>query len=179
MGPYRFASHPRGRCAADFIFTKCDQCVYHKVKKKLIIQKPHCMYGAFYCIDSSVFVCVYLVMYHGCEYLEYYNYRIVDVGGQRRERRKWIHCFENVTSIIFIAALSEYDQCLFEEEGEVRNYFKIKLYIESICIHTQFSLTVHCVLLDFSIREFSVNVHFPHKKTVCIVCVWYIHNMTF
>jgi hypothetical protein len=114
-------------------------------------------------------------MYHGCEYLEYYNYRIVDVGGQRRERRKWIHCFENVTSIIFIAALSEYDQCLFEEEGEVRNYFKIKLYIESICIDTQFSLTIHCVLLDFSIREFSVNVHFPHKKTVCIVCVCVVY----
>ncbi|CAG9806756.1 unnamed protein product [Chironomus riparius] len=41
-------------------------------------------------------------------------FRIVDVGGQRSERRKWIHCFENVTSIIFISALSEYDQVLFE-----------------------------------------------------------------
>ena len=36
--------------------------------------------------------------------------RMVDVGGQRSERRKWIHCFENVTSIIFLVALSEYDQ---------------------------------------------------------------------
>ena len=34
--------------------------------------------------------------------------RMVDVGGQRSERRKWIHCFENVTSIIFLVALSEY-----------------------------------------------------------------------
>ncbi|TAQ88043.1 hypothetical protein B7494_g3633 [Chlorociboria aeruginascens] len=33
-----------------------------------------------------------------------------DVGGQRSERKKWIHCFENVTSIIFCVALSEYDQ---------------------------------------------------------------------
>jgi guanine nucleotide-binding protein subunit alpha len=31
---------------------------------------------------------------------------MVDVGGQRSERRKWIHCFENVTSIIFLVALS-------------------------------------------------------------------------
>ncbi|KOB72675.1 Guanine nucleotide-binding protein G(Q) subunit alpha, partial [Operophtera brumata] len=30
-------------------------------------------------------------------------FRMVDVGGQRSERRKWIHCFENVTSIIFLA----------------------------------------------------------------------------
>uniref|UniRef100_A0A1A8I751 Guanine nucleotide binding protein (G protein), alpha 15 (Gq class) n=1 Tax=Nothobranchius kuhntae TaxID=321403 RepID=A0A1A8I751_NOTKU len=36
--------------------------------------------------------------------------RIVDVGGQKSERRKWIHCFENVTSLIFLASLSEYDQ---------------------------------------------------------------------
>ena len=46
---------------------------------------------------------------------------MVDVGGQRSERRKWIHCFENVTSIIFLVALSEYDQILFESDNEVRN----------------------------------------------------------
>ncbi|XP_011688696.1 PREDICTED: guanine nucleotide-binding protein G(q) subunit alpha isoform X2 [Wasmannia auropunctata] len=48
-------------------------------------------------------------------------FRMVDVGGQRSERRKWIHCFENVTSIIFLVALSEYDQILFESENEVIN----------------------------------------------------------
>lgn len=47
------------------------------------------------------------------------DFRMVDVGGQRSERRKWIHCFENVTSIIFLVALSEYDQILFESENEV------------------------------------------------------------
>uniref|UniRef100_A0A8D8XBC0 Guanine nucleotide-binding protein subunit alpha n=1 Tax=Cacopsylla melanoneura TaxID=428564 RepID=A0A8D8XBC0_9HEMI len=47
-------------------------------------------------------------------------FRMVDVGGQRSERRKWIHCFENVTSIIFLVALSEYDQILFESENENR-----------------------------------------------------------
>ncbi|KAL6463677.1 hypothetical protein MHYP_G00280680 [Metynnis hypsauchen] len=45
---------------------------------------------------------------------------MVDVGGQRSERRKWIHCFENVTSIIFLAALSEYDQVLLENTSENR-----------------------------------------------------------
>ena len=49
---------------------------------------------------------------------------MVDVGGQRSERRKWIHCFENVTSIIFLVALSEYDQILFESENEVCYYYK-------------------------------------------------------
>ncbi|KAE8700369.1 Guanine nucleotide-binding protein alpha-1 subunit [Hibiscus syriacus] len=43
-------------------------------------------------------------------------YRLFDVGGQRNERRKWIHLFEDVTAVIFCAAISEYDQTLFEDE---------------------------------------------------------------
>jgi guanine nucleotide-binding protein G(o) subunit alpha len=38
------------------------------------------------------------------------NFRVFDVGGQRSERKKWIHCFEDVTAIIFIVGMSEYDQ---------------------------------------------------------------------
>lgn len=52
--------------------------------------------------------------------LENITFRMVDVGGQRSERRKWIHCFENVTSIMFLAALSEYDQVLVESDNENR-----------------------------------------------------------
>ncbi|XP_005917367.1 guanine nucleotide-binding protein G(q) subunit alpha isoform X1 [Haplochromis burtoni] len=52
--------------------------------------------------------------------LEGVVFRMVDVGGQRSERRKWIHCFENVTSIMFLVALSEYDQVLAESSNENR-----------------------------------------------------------
>ncbi|XP_056629133.1 guanine nucleotide-binding protein subunit alpha-14 [Triplophysa dalaica] len=52
--------------------------------------------------------------------LENVIFKMVDVGGQRSERRKWIHCFENVTSIIFLVALSEYDQVLVECDNENR-----------------------------------------------------------
>jgi len=34
----------------------------------------------------------------------------VDVGGQRTQRQKWFQCFESVTSILFMASTSEYDQ---------------------------------------------------------------------
>ncbi|KAF7373069.1 Heterotrimeric G-protein alpha subunit [Mycena sanguinolenta] len=44
--------------------------------------------------------------------------RLIDVGPQRSERRKRIHCFESVTSIIFCTALSDYDQVLAEERGQ-------------------------------------------------------------
>ncbi|CAN7992281.1 unnamed protein product [Ixodes hexagonus] len=44
------------------------------------------------------------------------NFKLFDVGGQRSERKKWIHCFEDVTAIIFCVAMSEYDQVLHEDE---------------------------------------------------------------
>lgn len=47
------------------------------------------------------------------------TYKMFDVGGQRSERKKWIHCFENVTSIVFLVAISEYDQVLVEDETVV------------------------------------------------------------
>ena len=42
--------------------------------------------------------------------------RLVDVGGQRSERKKWIHCFEDVTAILFFVALSAYDLGLREDQ---------------------------------------------------------------
>lgn len=48
-------------------------------------------------------------------------FRLFDVGGQRSERKKWIHCFEDVTAIIFCVAMSEYDQVLHEDETTVSN----------------------------------------------------------
>jgi len=51
-----------------------------------------------------------------------------DVGGQRSERKKWIHCFENVTSIIFCVALSEYDQVLLEENNQNRMMESLVLF---------------------------------------------------
>ena len=41
------------------------------------------------------------------------------MGGQRSERKKWIHCFEGVTGIIFCAAISAYDMVLVEDEEVV------------------------------------------------------------
>ena len=48
------------------------------------------------------------------------GFEMYDVGGQRNERKKWIHCFEDVTAVIFVAALSEYDQVLYEDTSTNR-----------------------------------------------------------
>lgn len=44
-----------------------------------------------------------------------FTHRVVDVGGQRSERRKWIQCFDDVRAVLFVCALSGYDMTLFED----------------------------------------------------------------
>ena len=44
-----------------------------------------------------------------------------DVGGQRSERKKWVHCFEGVHCLLFVASLSGYDECLVEDKTAVRS----------------------------------------------------------
>merc|ERR1712048_1408681 len=51
-----------------------------------------------------------------------------DVGGQRNERRKWIHTFDHVNAVVFVAALSEYDQVLFEDETQNRMEEALQLF---------------------------------------------------
>ncbi|KAJ2607956.1 guanine nucleotide-binding protein subunit alpha [Coemansia sp. RSA 1804] len=60
------------------------------------------------------------------------TYRMLDVGGQRSERKKWIHCFENVTAILFLVAISEYDQVLIEDDTVNRMQEALTLF-DSIC----------------------------------------------
>ncbi len=48
------------------------------------------------------------------------TYRMFDVGGQRSERKKWIHVFDNVQVVLFLVAISGYDHVLVEDRNGVR-----------------------------------------------------------
>jgi GTPase SAR1 family protein len=61
-----------------------------------------------------------------------FTYQIVDVGGQRSERRKWIHCFDNVRTIIFLEGLSGYCQVLFEDAKTNRMQESLRLFAEVV-----------------------------------------------
>jgi len=60
------------------------------------------------------------------------KFHIFDVGGQRNERKKWIYLFENVTAVLFVAALSSYDQPLYEDSAVNRMHESLRLF-EEIC----------------------------------------------
>jgi GTPase SAR1 family protein len=74
-------------------------------------------------------------------------YRMFDVGGQRSERRKWIHCFNDVTAVIFVAALSGYDMKLFEDQETNRIHESLTLF-DAICNNHFFVNTAMILFLN-------------------------------
>jgi len=75
------------------------------------------------------------------------TFRMFDVGGQRNERKKWIHCFEHVTAVLFVGVLSEYDLVLFEDPTMSRMVETITLF-EDICNSQWFTKTSMILFLN-------------------------------
>ena len=61
-------------------------------------------------------------------YIDKLLFRVMDVGGQRGERKKWIHCFDDVNAILFISSLNEYDQSLAEDRTRNRLLESLSLF---------------------------------------------------
>lgn len=79
--------------------------------------------------------------------IENVEFVVIDVGGQRNERKKWIHCFDGVNAVIFVAALSEYDQVMFEDETQNRMSDTLHLF-DSICNSRWFQKTAMILFLN-------------------------------
>lgn len=97
------------------------------------------------------------------------DFRLVDVGGQRSERRKWIHCFDNVQAVLFVAAISEYDQTLWEDPTANRMTEALALF-EQICNSRFFQQTSMILFLnkrdifEQKIKETDLSTCFPDYK---------------
>jgi guanine nucleotide-binding protein G(i) subunit alpha len=109
------------------------------------------------------------------------TYRMFDVGGQRSERKKWIHCFENVTTILFLVAISEYDQLLLEDETVNRMQEALTLF-DSICNSRWFVKTSIILFLN-KIDRFREKLpvspmrnYFPDYEGI-FLCVFYAYNL--
>lgn len=96
-------------------------------------------------------------------------FKLFDVGGQKSERSKWIHCFNGVTAIIFCVALSEYDLNLYEDETMNRMQESLKLF-DSICNNKWFidtSIILFLNKMDLfaeKIRRSPLKIAFPEYK---------------
>ena len=59
---------------------------------------------------------------------------MIDVGGQRIHRKKWLKCFEAIQAVIYVASLAEYDQVLVEDQHTNRTHESISLFGQ-LCDH--------------------------------------------
>lgn len=75
------------------------------------------------------------------------TYRMFDVGGQRSERRKWIYCFENVTALIFLVAISEYNMQIVEDNNVNRMQEALTLF-DSVCNSRWFNKTSFILFMN-------------------------------
>jgi len=101
--------------------------------------------------------------------LEHTHFKMVDVGGQRSERKKWMHCFQDVTAVIFCVALSEFDLKLYEDDETNRMHESLKLFKE-ICNSRWFIDTAMILFLnkrdlfEEKIKKIDLNVTFEDYK---------------
>ncbi|KAH7726204.1 small G-protein GPA3 [Aphelenchoides avenae] len=97
------------------------------------------------------------------------DFNVFDVGGQRSERRKWIHFFDDVNAIIFVAAVSEYDQKIREDDRTNRLMEALELFdsIINSSYFTNASLILFLNKKDLfaeKIKRVSLSVTFPSYK---------------
>ena len=97
------------------------------------------------------------------------TYRLFDVGGQRSERRKWLHCFDDVKGVLFVGALSGYDTTLIEDHTTNRMEESLNLF-QAICTNKFFdrsSIVLFLNKLDLFTEKINntdhhLRLYFPH-----------------
>ena len=97
------------------------------------------------------------------------TYQLFDVGGQWSERRKWLHCFDDVKVVLFIASLSGYDMFLAEDGTTNRMEESLNLF-QAVCINKFFNNSTIIVFLNkFDLFTEKINntnhhlrLYFPH-----------------
>ncbi len=63
-------------------------------------------------------------------WIEHALFQVVDVGGQRTERRKWVGHFDGVSAVVFVVSLAEYDQTLEEDSSVNRLIESLEVFSE-------------------------------------------------
>jgi len=91
------------------------------------------------------------------------KFTVIDVGGQRNERRKWLHCFDNVNALLYIVNLNGYNSVLYEDNSvnrmqECFNLFKQTANNEIFKNTPIFLLFNKKDLFEEKIRTESINI---------------------
>ncbi|ESP03108.1 hypothetical protein LOTGIDRAFT_137888 [Lottia gigantea] len=93
-------------------------------------------------------------------------FMFIDVGGQRSQRQKWFQCFEGITSILFLASSSEFDQVLMEDRKT--NRMQESCFIFETIINNKSFVNVSVILflnkmdlLTEKVKAVNISDYFP------------------
>ncbi|EPE34221.1 Transducin (alpha subunit), insertion [Glarea lozoyensis ATCC 20868] len=112
------------------------------------------------------------------------SFKLIDTGGERSERKKWIHAFENVSIVIFTIDISAYDLVLYEDLNCSRLAEDIALF-ESISNSHWFSNTQFILLftkldiLEAKLGKVSIKTYcpdFPGREDSLEDVKWYMED---
>ena len=134
---------PRLKLPTPFSYRQPD-CKIEMDSIKHFLSKLDCLANTDYMLTNDDILHIYTPTREILEYDTETNllingslFQVVDIGGQLSERKKWIHCVENITAVMFLAALSDFDQChkmeesiaLFHTIGEFFSTSSLKMYV--------------------------------------------------
>ncbi|XP_051958513.1 guanine nucleotide-binding protein subunit alpha-13-like [Xyrauchen texanus] len=93
-------------------------------------------------------------------------FKMVDVGGQRSERKRWFECFDSVTSILFLVSSSEFDQVLMEDRQTNRLMESLNIFetIANNCVFANVSIILFLNktdLLEEKVQIVNIKDYFP------------------
>ena len=146
--PY-YLKHLHRFCSADFIPTEEDS-VMARVRTTGIVESQ---------LEQKIVV-------EEEDEPEQLIFQVVDVGGQRNERKKWMHCFSDVSAILFIVNLAGYNAVLFEDSNKNRLLEELELF-EQITTNPLFAHTPIFLFLNKKdlfetlIQDFPLSKSFP------------------
>jgi len=96
------------------------------------------------------------------------TFHIVDVGGQRSERKKWMHCFDEVTGVIFVVSLIAYNQALYEDESTNRMTESLELFKKTFVREDgQENFKNSCIVLFLNKNDLFVEMIKDYPITKC------------
>ncbi|KAI8842039.1 guanine nucleotide binding protein, alpha subunit [Chytriomyces cf. hyalinus JEL632] len=75
-------------------------------------------------------------------------FKVFDVGGHRKQRKSWAPYFENVKAIIFVVAISAFDQTMAAEEDGTNRVQDSLILFGTICNHPLFKKTALILFMN-------------------------------
>lgn len=83
--------------------------------------------------------------------------KVVDVGGQRNERRKWISFFSGMDAVVYVSSLSEYDQLTYENDKTPRLDDSTNVFKSFFEVGEMSHVPVHLVLNKLDVMCDKIN----------------------